>query len=135
MCVYPYAHMRASNWWQDTWESDSRRPRHPGPQRPRGRRPKKAAKCGKSPCTNIEHLVVVVGVGGGGGGGGCGWLWVVVCGCVWLCYCCIGCVVGCVGCVVGCEKAGDVTANLSFTPIPTMMPSILGLPRNRGNTA
>ena len=30
--------------WQVTWESDSRRPHHSGPQRPDGRRPKKAAK-------------------------------------------------------------------------------------------
>ena len=34
--------------WQNTWESDSRRPRHPGPQRPDGRSPKNAAKLQKT---------------------------------------------------------------------------------------
>ena len=28
MCVYPYTRMRASNLWQNAWESDSRPPRH-----------------------------------------------------------------------------------------------------------
>ena len=35
--------------WLNAWVSDSRRPRHLGPQRPRGRRPKNARKTGKTP--------------------------------------------------------------------------------------
>ena len=37
--------------WQNTWESDSRRPRHPGPQRPDGWR---AEKCNKT-AANYPH--------------------------------------------------------------------------------
>ena len=44
MCFSTHANGGTKLGWQNTWESDSRRPRHPGPQRPDERRPKNAAK-------------------------------------------------------------------------------------------
>ena len=45
--------------WQNTSESDSRRPRHPGPQRPDGRRPKMLQNCSKLPERrhHADHLL------------------------------------------------------------------------------
>ena len=41
--------------WHDTWESDSPRPRHPGPQRPDGRGPKNAAKLQQTTSHRRQH--------------------------------------------------------------------------------
>ena len=60
MCVYPYTRMRATNRWQDNWESNSRRPRHLGlnVQTDGGR--KMPHFCGETPGNRSCHCVTVL---------------------------------------------------------------------------